>query len=99
VIDHVVSAEKAGAGEILINSVDRDGLMTGMDIKIINELNKLINIPIIACGGAGNLEHVKNAMEAGANAIAAGSMFVFHGNQKGILINYPEKDQLEKFLK
>lgn len=99
VIDLVVSAEKAGAGEILINSVDRDGLMTGMDIKLINELNKLTNIPIIACGGAGNLEHVKNAMEAGANAIAAGSMFVFHGNQKGILINYPEKDQLEKFLK
>ena len=99
VVEMVIEAEKAGAGEILINSVDLDGLMTGMDIEIIKRLTEATNIPIIATGGAGNLEHVKNAVKAGANAIAAGSMFIFHGKQKGILINYPEKDQINKFLK
>lgn len=98
-VDLAIKAEKAGAGEILINSVDRDGMMIGMDVEIIKKMTESTNIPIIACGGAGNLEHVKSAIEAGANAIAAGSIFVFHGKQKGVLINYPEKDQLKKFLK
>ncbi len=96
--DFVVLVEKAGAGEILLNSVDRDGLMNGMDTDLIQELSLITNVPIIACGGAGNLEHVKKASVAGANAIAGGSMFVYHGNQKGILINYPSKDQLQNYL-
>lgn len=99
VIDAAVNAEQAGAGEIFLNSVDRDGLMNGMDIDVIKNIADSINVPFIACGGAGILDHLKDAEQAGASAIAAGSMFVFYGKQKGVLINYPKEAQLCKYLK
>jgi len=94
-----IAAENAGAGEIIINSVDRDGLMNGLDVDVITEVSAKVGIPIVACGGAGNVEHIQEAVHAGASAVAAGSMFVFHGKQKGILINYPKEEQLQKYLK
>lgn len=94
-----IAAENAGAGEIIINSVDRDGLMNGLDVDVITEVSAKVGIPIVACGGAGNVAHIQEAVHAGASAVAAGSMFVFHGKQKGILINYPKEEQLQKYLK
>ena len=88
--DHVRALAAAGAGEILVNSVDRDGMMAGYDLDLIRRVAGLVDVPVVACGGAGTPEHLKAAVdEAGASAVAAGSMFVFHGKRRAVLINYP----------
>ena len=99
IVNAAMAAQKAGAGEVMINSVDRDGLMCGLDVDTIKEVSAVISIPVVACGGAGNIEHIHAAVEAGASAVAAGSMFIFHGKQNGVLINYPTEEQLGKYLK
>jgi len=86
--------ESRGAGEILINSVDRDGMMSGYDLKLLKMIADAVNIPVIACGGAGELSHFGQAVAAGASAVAAGSMFVFIGKHKAVLINYPEYKEI-----
>lgn len=91
-------AQAAGAGELLLNCVDLDGSMQGLDVDLIHEASKRLEVPIVACGGAGTLEHLQQAEAAGASAIAGGSMFVFRGKQRGILINYPTEAQLRQFL-
>jgi cyclase len=84
--------ESLGAGEIMINSIDRDGMMQGYDLELIRNIADQVGIPVIACGGAGCLEHLKEAYYQGhAHALAAGSMFVFHGPRRAVLINYPSK--------
>lgn len=92
-------AAKHGAGEIMINSIDRDGMMNGYDLQLVNRVASAIDIPVIACGGAGNKEHFTEVVHAGANAVAAGSMFVYHGTRKGVLINYPEQKDLRQLFK
>lgn len=87
--------EKMGAGEILINSVSNDGMMQGYDYNLIEKISKAVNIPVVACGGAGELNHFKAAIDAGASACAAGSKFVFHGVHKAVLINYPSQNELK----
>jgi cyclase len=87
--------EQKGAGELLLNSVDRDGTMAGFDLDMIAQISKSVNIPVIACGGAGNLTHLKEAIQAGASAVAAGSMFVFQGKHRAVLISYPSPDELK----
>jgi cyclase len=96
---YIRSVESAGAGEILINSIDRDGTMEGYDITLIKLVSQIAKVPVIACGGAGSLSDIKAAYtEGGASACAAGSLFVFHGERKGVLINYPDrKDILRTF--
>lgn len=83
-------AERCGAGEILLYSIDRDGKKCGYDISTISRVSKNIDIPLIACGGASDLHDVKKALSAGADAAAAGSIFVYFGKISGILINYPD---------
>ena len=90
--------EKAGAGEILLNSVDQDGVMQGYDLDLIAEIANYVDIPMIACGGASKLDDFAAALKAGADAVAAGSLFVFKGRQRGVLINYPSQEQLEQLL-
>lgn len=88
--EYIQRIVEAGAGEIFLNSVDRDGMMEGYDLALIKRVSQSINIPIIASGGAGKLEDMSLAIsEGGASAVAAGSLFVFYGKQKGVLINYP----------
>lgn len=90
-LQHVGQLVESGAGEILLNSVDRDGMMSGYDLPLIRELTSKIPVPVVACGGAGTVEHLRQAVvEAGASAAAAGSMFVFHGKHKAVLISYPK---------
>ncbi len=85
-----------GVGEILVNSIDRDGTMSGYDIDLLKKITGSVNTPVIACGGAGSLEHMQRAIgEAHVSAAAAGSMFVFHGKHKAVLINYPDQSELE----
>lgn len=96
-LDFVKQIEEKGAGEIIINSIDNDGVMNGYDIELIKSVSNVVDIPVIACGGAWELSHLKEATEKGyASAVAAGSMFVYHGPRKGILVNYPEKEELNK---
>jgi cyclase len=87
--------ESAGAGEVLINNIDRDGTCQGYDCEILREVSESISIPVIASGGAWDLKHLQDGLIQGkASAVAAGSMFVLHGKRKAVLISYPDKDEL-----
>ena len=90
--------EDAGAGEIVINSIDSDGTMEGYDLDLIRHAAGLVSIPVIASGGAGKIEHFKQAIDAGASAVAAGAMFVFQGIHRAVLISYPQYEELEKLM-
>jgi cyclase len=84
--------EEKGAGEIIIQSIERDGEMKGYDIELIKQISEAVTIPVIALGGAGNVEHLKEGAEKGfANGLAGGSMFVYQGPKRGVLISYPER--------
>ena len=87
-VEYAIEMEKMGAGEIFLNSIDRDGTMEGYDLNLIKMVSRAVNMPVIASGGAGKTEDFKNAVEAGASAVSAGSMFVFYGRNKAVLINY-----------
>ncbi|PYT00006.1 MAG: imidazole glycerol phosphate synthase subunit HisF [Acidobacteria bacterium] len=87
--------EENGAGELIVQSIDRDGTMNGYDVDLIKTVSTAVGIPVIALGGAGRKEHLTDAFRDGrANALAAGSMFVFQDKRRGVLINYPEKGEL-----
>lgn len=88
-------AEKLGAGEIVINSVDQDGMMNGYDIELIKKVADAVRIPVIAIGGAGKISDLKDAIREGhAHAAAGGSMFVFYGRLKAVLITAPSEEEL-----
>jgi cyclase len=86
--------EKLGAGEIIVNSVDNDGTMTGYDIPLIEIVSKSLDIPVIALGGVGSIEDLAKAIKHGASAVAAGSFFVFQGIHKAVLITYVKSELL-----
>lgn len=75
--DVAEEAEARGAGEILLNSIERDGMMQGYDFDLIREVSSAVSIPVIACGGCGSYEHMKEAFDAGAHAVAVGAFFQF----------------------
>tara|TARA_B110000003_G_scaffold276456_1_gene323039 strand:- start:4478 stop:5248 length:771 start_codon:yes stop_codon:yes gene_type:complete len=96
-IDMAILAERQGAGEIIIQSIDRDGLMMGYDLSLIKDISKNVSIPVVALGGAGHFDHIKECYKnTYANAMAGGSFFVFHGPEKGVLISYPEFQSIEE---
>jgi imidazole glycerol-phosphate synthase subunit HisF len=83
--------EDLGAGEIVINSINNDGVMKGYDLELLKLLKSNSKIPVIGLGGAGNLEHIKEAFEISKiDGVACGSMFVYQGPLKGVLISYPK---------
>lgn len=91
--------EAAGAGEVFLTSVDRDGTMQGYDIELITKVSQAVSVPVVACGGAGKLEDFQQAIKlGGASAVAAGSFFVFHGRHRAVLITYPGPEELNKIL-
>ena len=97
-LEHIKSLIVAGAGEIILNSIDRDGTLLGPDIELIGIVSKQIRIPLVALGGIGSLADIKLAVDAGANAVAAGSFFVFHGPHRAVLITYPRYQDLEELF-
>ena len=98
-VNFAVQMAEAGAGELLLNSIDRDGTMTGYDQDLIKKVSLSVDIPVIACGGAGKLADFSGVVNnAGASAVAAGSMFVFHGKHKAVLINYPSQNELKELF-
>lgn len=90
--------ENAGAGEILINSIERDGKMDGFDLDLISSVVNCVDIPVIAAGGAGEVADIGRAKNAGASAIALGSMAVYQNKNRGILINFPDYKTLREIL-
>lgn len=88
--------EEAGAGELFINSIQYDGTSLGYDYDVIKKISKNISIPIIACGGASEVNDFLKVIKHGASAAAAGSLFIYKGKAKGILINYPNQELLMK---
>jgi len=97
-VDHAMNCEKAGAGEIIIRSIEHDGLMEGFDMTLISNVANAVSIPVVATGGAGSLADIKAALNAGAHSVCAGSMFVYHGPHRAVLINYPNIEQIKKLL-
>ena len=91
-------AEDLGAGEILLNSIDRDGMMEGYDLDLAEEICNEVSVPVVVCGGAGSLEDMKQAAGVGANGVAAGSFFVFQGPHRAVLINAPKQKLLSSLL-
>jgi len=89
--------QENGAGEIIIQSISNDGEMNGYAIPLIKRISRQVKIPVVALGGAGNINHLKEAYKDGyANGLAAGSLFVYQNKMRGVLINYPEKQELKK---
>lgn len=86
--------ESAGAGEIFLNSIDRDGLMKGYDIDLVSKVAQAVRVPVVACGGAGTVRDLAEVVRAGASAASAGSMFVFQGKLKAVLISFPLPQEL-----
>jgi len=95
-VQFIKKMESLGAGEIIINSVDNDGVMEGYDCNLIEIASKRVKIPIIALGGAGNIKDLKSAVIHGASAVAAGSLFVYQGIHRGVLISYIKSELLMK---
>jgi cyclase len=88
-------AEEKGAGEIIVQSIPRDGKMDGYDLDLTRSVSEAVTIPVVALGGAGRLDDLRRAYrETYASGLAAGSMFVFHGPKRGVLINYPDRDEM-----
>jgi imidazole glycerol-phosphate synthase subunit HisF len=88
--------QEAGAGEILLNNIDRDGTYEGYDLELIKTLSHGLKIPLIACGGASGLDDFANAINSGASAVAAGSIFVFQRPHNAVLISYPSQKELKE---
>jgi cyclase len=91
--------EKLGAGEIVINSVDQDGVMKGFDIELIKKIREVVTIPVTVLGGAGSLDDIGNIIrQHGIIGVAAGSQFVFKGKFRAVLINYPTLNEKRDLL-
>lgn len=94
-VEYVKMIEDEGAGEILLNSIDRDGMMGGYDLDLIKSVSEAVKLPVIACGGAGKMSDFGDAVKiGGASAAAAGSFFVFHGKRRAVLITYPSYSEI-----
>ncbi len=95
-----VEVEKMGAGEILLTSIDREGTWEGFDLDLVRRVTDAVSIPVIAHGGAGNVEHIDQVVrDANASAVALGSMVVFQKKGMGVLVNFPSSAQLKEVLK
>jgi cyclase len=98
-VDFAKKVQKSGAGEVVINSIDRDGTMEGYDFALVDEVRKAITIPMTALGGAGSLDSIGQLIGSfGIIGAAAGSLFVFKGKYRAVLINYPDNNEKEKLI-
>lgn len=98
-VDFAKKCESLGAGEIVVNSIDQDGTMKGYDYIIVDKIREAIHIPMTVLGGAGSLEHIGELISKhGIIGAAAGSLFVFKGKYRAVLINYPNKTEKEDLI-
>lgn len=97
-LEYVAEVVRLGAGELMLNSVDRDGTWSGYDLELIRQVTAAVNVPVIVCGGASRPEDFVQAIACGAAAVAAGSLFVYQKQNQGVLINYPSAERLDPLL-
>ncbi|MGB4101369.1 MAG: AglZ/HisF2 family acetamidino modification protein [Alphaproteobacteria bacterium] len=95
-VDYARALVARGAGEIFINDIDRDGTRSGYDLALIQSICAAVDVPVVACGGAGQVSDLQQAVAVGAAAAAAGSLFVLYGKHRAVLITYPDRNALEK---
>jgi len=99
VIEWAKMLENSGVGEILVTSIDRDGTWQGYDIELVKNVTDNVRVPVIANGGAGCLDHLSEVVKkANASACAIGSMVVYQKKGMGVLVNFPDRKELEKYL-
>ena len=96
--EHLAALRRLNVGEVIVNSMDRDGTMSGYDLALLRHVTARVEAPVVACGGAATVEDFRQAVDAGASAVAAGSMFVFRGKHRAVLISYPERKLLTQLL-
>lgn len=96
--DYLARLEGAGAGEVILTSIDREGTRSGYDLELIAKASKVLSIPLVAQGGAGSINDFAPAINAGASAVAAGTMFVFREPHDAVLITYPEYTKIKQLL-
>ena len=97
-VEFAKQMEEAGAGELLLNAIDRDGTFGGYDTDLISLISKNVKIPVVAVGGAASIDDFKQAVHHGASAVSAGSMFVFQRPHRAVLISYPGQKELKEKL-
>lgn len=98
-LEFAAEMEKLGAGEIVLNSIDNDGMMKGYDLTLIQKIRDVIHIPMTVMGGAGSLDDIGNVIKQhGIIGAAAGSLFVFKGKYRAVLISYPTRPEKEQLL-
>jgi cyclase len=90
--------EMSGAGEVAIQSVDKDGTMSGFDLEVIRRVSKDCGIQLMALGGSGRRTDIAQAIAAGASAVACGSLFVYRNSDRAVLINYPDVEEIENLI-
>ena len=95
---HLEQLLEAGVGEIMLGAIDKEGTLSGPDLVLINKVSKKIGVPLISNGGISSMEDIKNSVQAGSSAVAAGAFFVFHGKRRAVLITYPSYKELESLL-
>lgn len=97
--EHLIKVVEAGSGEIIIQSIDDEGKMKGLDIELLKLVSTMVNVPVVASGGVGSLEHIRDAiLIGGATAIAAGSFFIYKGKHNAVLLNYPSSSQIKRLF-
>jgi cyclase len=87
--DYLDLVRDSGCGEILLTSVNHEGCRSGFNLELISEVSQLLTIPLVIHGGAGCNQDLADALDAGAQAVAAGSLFLFYTSEEGVLLNYP----------
>ena len=98
-IDYINHIQNNGAGEIILTSIENEGLKNGLDIDLYNFVEKYVNIPLVASGGVGSIKDIINFFDNSSfSAVACGSLFVFFGNRNAVLINYPDKKSIETIM-
>ena len=83
--------QRLGVGEILLNAADRDGTREGYDLALVERVAGAVQVPVIALGGASSMSDISAVLNRGASAAAAGSLFVFHGSGRAVLLNFPKR--------
>ena len=98
-VDAAVRAQHLGAGEIVLSSIDRESTFSGYDLKLLASVTEAVSVPVIALGGASSVADMSEALDAGASAVAAGSMFVLNGKHRAVLITYPNPSEVAQLAR
>ncbi len=98
--DFAKQAQQMGAGEFIINNIDKEGTRSGYDLHLLKSMTEILSVPVIAAGGAGTLEHFKDAVkESHVSAVSGGNFFVYHGKHDAVLLQYPQYETSKNLFK